>query len=177
MTYSGVEFYPLDPRAEEIRIEDIAHALSNLCRYGGHVRRFYSVAEHSVSVAKACVPRCTLWGLLHDAAEAYLVDLPAPIKNDSRLGELYREAEGRLMRAICTRFGLRWGWGASEEVQRADAAMVWIESRVLMAPHPIWERYKRFAAGLEEFTGDSLEPPAAEGLFLVAFWRLQAQRG
>lgn len=79
MTYSGRAFWPLDPRADEIDPLDIAHALSMLCRYGGHVRRFYSVAEHCVLMSHAVAPEHALWALLHDATEAYMVDLPRPI--------------------------------------------------------------------------------------------------
>ena len=56
LTYSGIEFWPLDPRPEDVRIEDIAHALSMQCRFAGHCDRFYSVAEHSIRVADL-VPR------------------------------------------------------------------------------------------------------------------------
>ena len=68
------------PNPDDIRIEDIAHALSNQCRFAGHAREFYSVAEHSVHVSQLCLPEHALWGLLHDASEAYLVDLPRPLK-------------------------------------------------------------------------------------------------
>ena len=87
-TMSGVIFYPLDPRPEEIRIEDIAHALSHQCRFAGHCREFYSVAEHSVRVSRELPQEFMLWGLLHDASEAYLVDLPRPIKRWSAMGRL-----------------------------------------------------------------------------------------
>src|SRR5271165_7548492 len=79
-TYTGRVMYPLDPRPEEINIIDIAHALSNLCRFTGHVRTFYSVAEHSVRVSQHCDPKDALWGLLHDASEAYLADMSRPMK-------------------------------------------------------------------------------------------------
>jgi hypothetical protein len=105
-TFSGVEFYPFDPLPSEILIEDIAHALSMQCRYAGHVRRFYSVAEHCVRVAELLPIEDRLWGLLHDASEAYLVDLPRPIKRHSEIGRLYREAEAVLMESICDRFNL-----------------------------------------------------------------------
>src|ERR1017187_10636100 len=76
-TFSGIHFWPLLPNPADIRIEDIAHALSNQCRFAGHAREFYSVAEHSVRVSQLCPPEDALWGLLHDASEAYLTDVPA----------------------------------------------------------------------------------------------------
>lgn len=105
-TYTGRKFWPMDPRANEIDIRDIAHSLSLQCRYAGHCRRFYSVAEHSVHIARWLVDvdkDAALWGLLHDASEAYLVDVPRPVK-PSLVG--YKAAEAKVMAAICERFGL-----------------------------------------------------------------------
>lgn len=78
-TCSG-QFHPLSPRIDEVNFVDIARALANTCRWGGHTCGLYSVAEHSVLVSKLCPPEYELWGLLHDAAEAYIGDIPAPIK-------------------------------------------------------------------------------------------------
>jgi uncharacterized protein len=85
--------------------------LSNQCRFGGHCRAFYSVAQHSCLVADLVAVTGAdvadqLWALLHDAPEAYLVDLPHPLKHRSNLGRVYREAEALLQAAICERFDL-----------------------------------------------------------------------
>ena len=104
-TFSGLRFWPLDPNPEKILIADIAHALAHQCRFGGHASKFYSVAEHSVHVSQLCLPEDALWGLLHDASEAYLVDLPRPLKLLPEFAP-YREAERRLQRAVALRFGL-----------------------------------------------------------------------
>ncbi len=108
-TYTGKTFHFTNPAQEEIDIEDIAHALGKLCRYGGHTRRFFSVAEHSVRVAQwvAGVTRNTqlaFEALLHDATEAYLVDVPRPVK--SHLPG-YKVLEDNLEKAIALKFGLR----------------------------------------------------------------------
>ena len=79
-TYTGKKFYPYDPRPEQICIEDIAHGLSMLCRFAGQCRFFFSVAEHSIAVAHLLPANLKLFGLLHDASEAYLADLPRPVK-------------------------------------------------------------------------------------------------
>lgn len=105
-TYTGRKFWPMDPRPQEVDIRDIAHSLSLQCRYAGHCRRFYSVAEHSVHIARWLVGidrSAALWGLLHDASEAYLIDVPRPVK-PFLTG--YKAAESNVMAAVCARFGL-----------------------------------------------------------------------
>lgn len=168
-TYTGVEFYPLDPRPEDIRIADIAHALSMQCRYTGHVRSFYSVAEHSLRVAELCPPEYALLGLLHDAAEAYLVDLPRPIKLGTEIGRLYREAEDRIMIAVCQRFGLTWQNPMPDPVERADKAMLYVESQALMPPHPGWEKWRSLTTGREKPIQRTYSPEIAEVMFLEMF--------
>jgi hypothetical protein len=131
-TFRGLQFWPLDPRPEEILIEDIAHSLSNQCRYAGHTSKFYSVAQHSVMVARIVPRQHFAWGLLHDAAEAYLVDLPRPLKRFSPLGNVYRPIEARLMMCVCERFGLPYA--EPPEVKDADNVLLMTEKRDLM-PH------------------------------------------
>ena len=104
-TYTGKKFYPLDPRPEEIDIYDIAHALSNQCRFAGHCTGFYSVAQHCVLVSLMCPEKDAMWGLLHDATEAYLSDVPSPLKRCPEF-VFYRDAETNLMHAICDVFRL-----------------------------------------------------------------------
>jgi uncharacterized protein len=105
LTASGRRFDPLNPDPTAIDIEDIAHALSNICRFTGHTREFYSVAQHSVIVAWHVERTLSLQGLLHDASEAYLCDLARPVKHDPAF-ENYRRLESRLQGFICERFGL-----------------------------------------------------------------------
>lgn len=100
-TYTGLIFHPLDPDPNTISITDIASALSKLCRFGGHCERFYSVAEHCVHVARMS-PTNKLTALLHDASEAYLVDIPRPIKPQLTN---YKAIEDNLMVAISKKFG------------------------------------------------------------------------
>lgn len=107
-THSGLRFYPLDPRPEDIRIEDIAHALPMICRFNGHCSRFYSVAEHSLLVAaqvNILYPESALYALLHDASEAYLCDVPRPLKRTPAMVS-YRAMERAVEAAIAERFGL-----------------------------------------------------------------------
>ena len=131
-TASGRQFWALDPRAEEIHIEDVAHALSMQCRWGGMVHTWYSVAEHCVRVAEILPPEQKLAGLLHDAAEAYLVDLPRPIK---RSMPIYDEAEARIFRCVAERFGIPDVMSA--EIHRADGIICETERRDLMPAMPV----------------------------------------
>lgn len=97
--------HPLSPNPGEIDIEDIARSLSQQCRFLGHTEAIYSVAQHSVLVSEIVPGEDALWGLLHDASEAYLGDLPAPIKREPEMG-FYCVVEDRLMLAVCQKFGL-----------------------------------------------------------------------
>ena len=85
LTYKKIEFYPLDPKTEDISIEDIAHSLSLLCRANGHFKHFYSVGLHSLNcayeaIARGYSDRVILGCLLHDGSEAYLADITRPVK-------------------------------------------------------------------------------------------------
>lgn len=132
-TYTGRKFWPLDPRADDIVGLDIAHSLSMQCRYAGHCNHFYSVAEHSVLVSTVIEPRFALYGLLHDAPEAYLVDVPRPVK-PYLTG--YAEAEDRVWRAVCEAYDLDPdNRDAIEAIKRADNAVLAAEQPILM-PNP-----------------------------------------
>jgi len=138
-TYTGIHFYPQDPRPEEIDIRDIAHALSLQCRYGGHTPVLYSVAQHSVLVANNLPQELKLWGLLHDASEAYLVDLPRPVKRFSNIGTEYKKVEERLMKVICSKYNL--SWPEPPEVKHIDNLVLVTEARDLMGNPSDWTKY------------------------------------
>jgi hypothetical protein len=104
-TFTGRRVHFLAPSPDEIDIDDIAHSLSYQCRFLGHTDGFYSVAQHSVLVSELVPEGDALWGLLHDTAEAYLGDLPAPIKREPGMCA-YRATEDRLLEAVALRFGL-----------------------------------------------------------------------
>lgn len=140
-TYTGRQFYPLDPRPEDIDPVDIAHALSLQTRFTGHCPEPYSVAQHSVLVSLHCDMRDALWGLLHDASEAYICDLSRPAKEALRKAGIafYDEIEARIMRAVADRFGLTWPVPAS--VKRADEMLLTTEARQFFRHHktyPLW---------------------------------------
>jgi uncharacterized protein len=130
-TRFGKQFFHRNPSPESIDIADIAHALACQCRFSGHVREPYSVAQHSVLASQLVPAEDALWALLHDAAEAYVVDLPRPMKQLPEMA-FYRELEKRAMEAICVRFDLPMEMPAS--VKRADEILLITEQRDLMGP-------------------------------------------
>jgi len=165
-TAGGRQYWPADPRPAEVHLDDIAAALSKQTRYGGHCLRFYSVAEHCIHIAFHLYSRghghaVAFAGLMHDASEAYLVDVPRPIKY--RLGN-YTEIEALNMAAIAERFG--FAWPMPDAVKDADNRILLDEQAQNMAAPPApW--------GVE---GDPLgvklrflAPEQAEKAFLAAF--------
>ncbi|NGZ07115.1 MAG: phosphohydrolase [Magnetococcales bacterium] len=165
-TYTGRQFWPMDARPEEVEIRDIAHALSMLCRFNGHCTRYYSVAEHAVHVSRVVEARYARWGLLHDAAEAYLSDLPKPIK---RLLPEYHIWEGRLLAVIAQRFFLETT-EVPQAVMAADLALLATEKVVLMQPEPApWMDLPRPVPGL---VIHAWSPEEAKQAFLARFMEL-----
>jgi len=134
-TYTGRRFDLVEPRAEDVVVDDLVHALACVNRFTGHARRPYSVAEHSVRVAALVEPEHRRAALLHDATEAYCADLARPAK---RLPELagYRDLEARVWAAIAARFDLPLELPAA--VKRADLVALDLERRALLGqePHP-----------------------------------------
>jgi len=128
-TATARRFWPLDPAAADLSIVDIAHALANTCRYGGHCKFGYSVARHSILVSRNVPAEDALWGLLHDAAEAYLADIPRPYK---RLVPQFAQIEERILAVVATWAGIGWPMPAS--VAHADELLLATEWRQLM-PH------------------------------------------
>ncbi len=137
-TFSGVKFWALDPLPSEIHLTDIAHALSHICRWNGHCSTFYSVAQHSMLVASICDPANRKWALLHDASEAYLGDMIAPLKHNTVFAEKFVEAEDWLMRMIAEKYNLPWPMPA--EVKHADKVITATERRDLVSFRHPWNR-------------------------------------
>lgn len=162
-TYKGhkFEFDELAP----IDIEDIAHSLANTCRYNGHCKRFYSVAEHSVLVSQLVTNK--LAGLLHDASEAYVGDLPYPLKLFFRSIGAYDfdDLEESLHRKIFEMHNLPWPM--PKEVKRIDRRMLTVEAPALLGKlQPGW--------GIEHLDPLDIklhfwEPEEAEKQFLEAY--------
>lgn len=115
LTYTGKWFNVFDPNRDNIDIEDIAHALSHQCRWSGHVKTFYSVAQHSLFVCNLLPEKYKLAGLLHDSSEAFLVDIPRPVKLHF---SKYKAVEDNLMKIIAKKF--KFDYPLHEIVKKAD---------------------------------------------------------
>lgn len=164
-TFSGKKFFPLDPRIEDIDIIDIAHSLSNQCRFSGHVKHFYSVAQHSVYVSYLSK---SLAGLMHDGSEAYLVDLPKPIK-DSGEFDFYKEKENVLQKLIYQKYCSI----ESEpiDVKICDMIMLSTEANCLLDNlHP---EFKFPTQPLKTLIIEPMNPTQAKEFFLNRFKELQ----
>lgn len=137
-TLKGRRVWPIDPWPGDADIDEIAHALSNICRFGGHTKVFYSVAQHSVHVAR-CVeethPDLALEALFHDAPEAYLGDVIRPLKRGGGVTPDYFEAEKGWGRVIAEMLGLDPAVLANihPTVKVADDRVLLAERRDLMS--------------------------------------------
>ena len=144
-TYTGKEFYPMEPDPDAICIEDIAHALPMICRGNGHVHSFWSVGEHCICCAKEAEARgfsnrIILACLLHDASECYMSDVPRPLK---QIMDIYNKQEKQLLDVIYTKF---LGSTLSEEEQRQlkeiDDAVLWYDLKYLLGEEEEAEKPK-----------------------------------
>lgn len=161
-TASGKSFHFLNPQEDEICISDISNALSNLCRYSGHVNKFYSVAEHSCILADIVFMETgskeqALSALLHDASEAYLVDVPRPIK-PYLVG--YEEMEHKVQSVILKKFNAK---PMNDFIKFLDCNIVRNEAEVLFDIIPDWVvHYQK----LQNINIICLSPIEAKELFL-----------
>lgn len=136
--YSGALFDVLNHKPEEIKIEDIAHALSLTCRYGGHCPDLYTVAQHSLIVSEVCqsLGYDPLWGLMHDAAEAYIPDIPKPIKDSLDMGDLVT-VDTVLTSSIAKRFNLYPDY-VPAGVKNVDELVLAYEMAILMGDNGLF---------------------------------------
>ena len=170
-TASGRRVFVTDPDPEAICIEDIAHALSHLCRFGGHCDRFYSVAQHSVLVSLHVPQQLERSALLHDAAEAYIGDVIRPLKQELTT---YKSIEARWESAIAHRFGVRPS--CHPEIKLADRQALITERRDVATE--AWGKWlwKEDELGIEPWSEpiEPLGPVDAREMFLERWQALDA---
>ena len=168
-TYLGNRFYPLERRIDRVDIEDIAHGLAFQCRFNGQTRDFYSVAQHSLMVARLVPVHQRRAALLHDACEAYLGDVVKPLK--PLLGD-YVALEDAVTRQIAETFGV--DFGDYRAIKRADLVALATEKRDLM-PHSTepWS----YLVGIKPLPEaiEPMHPAQAKQAFLPAWADSQAQ--
>lgn len=165
-TFSGEMFWPLDPKPEEVHIEDIAHALSLVCRYGGHAKFHYSVGQHSILASRMVDEDFALQALLHDAAEAYIGDMIRPVK---RYITDFQGIEDAILRAVGERFGVELV-DLPKEVKEADERMLATEVLYIRGKPPVPWTLKALP-----YHGVSIEkwvPLETETRFLRSFYAL-----
>jgi len=163
---SGNYFDFLAPEQCEITIEDIAHGLSNICRFAGHSRRFYSVAQHSVIVSRIVPAEDAYAGLMHDAAEAVIGDMAKPLKD---ICPDFRVIEKRIEADLFPRFGVPMPLPAS--VKEADTVMLATEQRQLMRNRDDWN-YTRGRQPLD-IEIPPMNPAEAKAAFLARYDELR----
>jgi len=181
VTWTGVHFEPLNPKPDDIRIADIAHALARTCRFNGHGRTFYSVAQHSILGSERLDRNLARAFLIHDAGEAYLCDLGRRVKG--AFPDLVA-AERRIMEQVAAKF--RVPWPMPDDVWAMDDAMGLWEALELFPDEPTstWAGHDFLADGggpsvlspppMRHFVGWS--PGQAEGQFLDRFDQLWSAR-
>lgn len=166
---TGNPVWPFDLNPEDVVPEDIASSLSKLCRFNGHCRRFYSVAEHSVHVSSYLPFELARVGLMHDATEAFCGDLIRPIKREM---PAFVELEESIWRAIAARFSLPLE--IPPQVKRVDRAVLLSEARWLL-PKKSAEWFQLAFPDDNPMSGlrpVGLGPPEAEVLWWDLFCRL-----
>ena len=161
-TFTGKKFHPTDPQIDQICIEDIAHALAfTNCRFGGHCETYYSVAQHCVLGSYYCEDRLDF--LLHDSAEAYLCDIPRPVK---KCFPMYEKMEEKILIAVADRFEIQYP--LTKSVTDIDDRMLQTE-RLYLLENPLWkmEGVQPLDVLIESWT-----PAIAEAAFLNRFDKL-----
>lgn len=164
---SGNYFDLQDPSASRFEVTDIAHALSNICRFTGHTKQFYSVAEHSVLCSYLVPHEDRMVALMHDAAEAFIGDVSSPLK---KLLPDYKAIERRVEEHVFSTLGLPYPFPPS--VKKADRIMLRLEQSQLMRNEDRWEGTED-GEGLPD--GQYLRcrtPAVAMSAFMARFYEL-----
>lgn len=163
---NGKQWWFENPDPAVIDIDVVAGALSRLCRFSGQTKRFYSVAEHSIAVAGIVPWEDKLEALMHDASEAFVVDVPSPLKP---LLKDYPALEEKAHRAVAERFGLRYPWPPS--VKQADLVMLATEKRDLMPGNERWPITDQIEALPERIRQSYTWPPYWAERFKTLWWQ------
>lgn len=180
-TVSGKEINLLNPCEDDIDIFDIAQALSNICRFGGHLNQFYSVAQHSVLVMAIVEPwnaDLALEALLHDATEAYLGDVISPLKH--LLGASYKTLEANFETVIAQKFLLNNSLAAKKMIKSADIQALEMEYAEFKLKQRVEPAIYQILSTIEDMpyaaATQSWPPFEAQNIFMTQFFRLTEKR-
>lgn len=168
---SGAMFNYNKPEESDVTIDDIATALSNVCRFSGHLPRFYSVAQHLVNTSRIVKPEFAFTALMHDTAEAFTNDLPTPLKFAL---PIFKELEIKIESTMGNRFGFSYPYPA--EVKLADTQMLLLEKNYVKEDTTVWEYYGdvKFEHLKELVDLGSWQPRRAKREFLERYNELKA---
>ena len=168
---SGAMFNYNKPEESDVTIEDIASALSNVCRFSGHLPRFYSVAQHLCNTSRIVSVPNRFTALMHDTAEAFTNDLPTPLKAAL---PIFKELEVKIESAMAKKFGFEYPY--PEEVKLADTQMLLLEKKYVKEDNKKWEYYNDVKyEHLKDLVDieHSWQPVRAKREFLERFYELQ----
>lgn len=147
---TGERFWPTKPKEEDVDIEWIAHSLAHLCRFCGHTKRFYSVAQHSVLVSTLPITtdfilqlrdvpdlgrKTVLAKLFHDSPETVISDIARPVKYIPNFAKVYLPIENKIQRCVYRKLGIPWLKVINDEVKRCDDILCFWEIRDLIRGH------------------------------------------
>lgn len=174
---SGAKMHYHYPEKSDVTIEDIASALSNNCRFSGHLPRFYSIAQHLVNTSRIVPNSHAFTALMHDTAEAFTNDLPTPLKWEF---PIFKELEARIESAMSKRFGFEYPY--PPEIKLADTHMLILEKFYVKEDHSIWPAYEEWTKGkvqhlLKKVDLESWQPRRAKREFLERYYELTNNYG
>lgn len=133
---SGAQFNYNKPEESDVTLDDLASALSNICRFSGHLPAFYSVAQHLVNTSRIVRPEFAFDALMHDTAEAFTNDLPTPLKWAL---PIFKELEVKIESAMAQKFGFNYPY--PPEVKTADTEMLLLEKKYVKLDDREWPAY------------------------------------
>jgi hypothetical protein len=173
---SGGQFNYNKPEKSDVTIEDIASALSNVCRFSGHLPQFYSVAQHLVNTSRIVPNELAFTGLMHDTAEAFTNDLPTPLKWAL---PIFKELETKIESAMSKKFGFEYPY--PPEIKHADTVMLMLEKYYVKNDDSEWPLYEKYNKAYVEPWRQQVDlvgwqPRRAKREFLERFNELNGQR-
>ena len=125
------------PEESDVTLDDIASALSKICRFSGHLPCFYSVAQHLVNTSRLVKPSLALDALMHDTAEAFTNDLPTPLKWAI---PAFKDLEAKIESAMSKKFGFNYPY--HEDVKQADTQMLILEKLYVKKDNRDWPLFR-----------------------------------